>query len=326
MTANSATTARIARLIAAEINARPEQANAAIALLDGGATVPFIARYRKEVTGGLDDTQLRTLDERLLYLRELDARRDTIIESIRGQGKLTEELEGKIAGTVTKAELEDIYLPYKPKRRTRAEIARERGLGPLAETILSDRLSVPQELAKNFVTEDVPDVKAALEGARDILVETFSENADLVGRLRNYMQDRAILRAKVVEGKGEAGAKFADYFNHFERWATVPSHRALAMLRGRNEEFLSLEIEVDAEDTASVKPVERMIANAYAISDSGGPAGRWLMDVVRWAWRIRFSLNLSIDLMTTMRERAEEEAIHVFARNLKDLLLAAPAG
>ncbi|MRG57633.1 S1 RNA-binding domain-containing protein [Phyllobacterium sp. SYP-B3895] len=326
MTANSANTARIARLIAAEINARPEQANAAIELLDGGATVPFIARYRKEVTGGLDDTQLRTLDERLLYLRELDARRDTIIESIRSQGKLNDELEGKIAAAATKAELEDIYLPYKPKRRTRAEIARERGLGPLAEAILSDRASVPQQLATNFINDDVPDVKAALEGARDILVETFSENADLVGRLRNYMQDRAVLRAKVVDGKADTGAKFADYFNHFERWSAVPSHRALAMLRGRNEEVLSLEIEVDAEDTAPVKPVERMIANAYAISDKGDAADTWLMDVVRWAWRIRFSLNLSIDLMTTMRERAEEEAIRVFARNLKDLLLAAPAG
>ncbi|WP_425500666.1 Tex family protein [Phyllobacterium pellucidum] len=326
MTANSAHTARIARLIAAEINARPEQANAAIELLDGGATVPFIARYRKEVTGGLDDTQLRMLDERLLYLRELDARRDTIIESIRSQGKLNDELEGKIAAAATKAELEDIYLPYKPKRRTRAEIARERGLGPLAEAILSDRASVPQQLATNFINDDVPDVKAALEGARDILVETFSENADLIGRLRNYMQDRAVLRAKVVDGKADTGAKFADYFNHFERWSAVPSHRALAMLRGRNEEVLSLEIEVDAEDTAPVKPVERMIANAYAISDKGGAADIWLMDVVRWAWRIRFSLNLSIDLMTTMRERAEEEAIRVFARNLKDLLLAAPAG
>ncbi len=326
VTANSAHTARIARLIAAEINARPEQANAAIELLDGGATVPFIARYRKEVTGGLDDTQLRMLDERLLYLRELDARRDTIIESIRSQGKLNDELEGKIAAAATKAELEDIYLPYKPKRRTRAEIARERGLGPLAEAILSDRASVPQQLATNFINDDVPDVKAALEGARDILVETFSENADLIGRLRNYMQDRAVLRAKVVDGKADTGAKFADYFNHFERWSAVPSHRALAMLRGRNEEVLSLEIEVDAEDTAPVKPVERMIANAYAISDKGGAADIWLMDVVRWAWRIRFSLNLSIDLMTTMRERAEEEAIRVFARNLKDLLLAAPAG
>jgi protein Tex len=321
-----ANTARIAHLIAAEINARPEQANAAIELLDGGATVPFIARYRKEITGGLDDTQLRNLDERLIYLRELDARRDTIIETIRSQNKLTPELEGKITGAVTKAELEDIYLPYKPKRRTKAEIARERGLGPLAATILSDRRTIPLELAKNFITPEVPDIKAALDGARDILVETFSENADLLGRLRNYMKDRAVLRAKVVEGKQEAGAKFSDYFNHFERWATAPSHRALAMLRGRNEEILSLEIEVDAEDTAAIKPVERIIADAYSIPATGGAADSWLMEVVRWTWRIRLSLNLSVDLMTALRERSEEEAIHVFARNLKDLLLAAPAG
>ncbi|MBA8903401.1 Tex family protein [Phyllobacterium sp. P30BS-XVII] len=322
----TATTARIARIIATEINARPEQANAAIDLLDGGATVPFIARYRKEVTGGLDDTQLRLLDERLVYLRELDARRDTIIESIRSQGKLTDELENKILSSVTKAELEDIYLPYKPKRRTRAEIARERGLGPLAETILSDRRTVPSELAQTFLTADVPDVKTALDGARDILVETFSENADLVGCLRNHMKDKAVLRAKVADGKQEAGAKFSDYFNHFERWATIPSHRALAMLRGRNEDVLSLDIEVDADDTSPVKPVERMVASAYSISSNGTAADRWLMEVVRWAWRARLSLNLSIDLMTQMREKAEEEAIHVFARNLKDLLLAAPAG
>ncbi|UGX88526.1 RNA-binding transcriptional accessory protein (plasmid) [Phyllobacterium meliloti] len=325
-TSMTATTARIARIIATEINARPEQANAAIDLLDGGATVPFIARYRKEVTGGLDDTQLRLLDERLVYLRELDARRDTIIESIRSQGKLTDELENKILSSVTKAELEDIYLPYKPKRRTRAEIARERGLGPLAETILSDRRTVPSELAQTFLTADVPDVKTALDGARDILVETFSENADLVGRLRNHMKDKAVLRAKVADGKQEAGAKFSDYFNHFERWATIPSHRALAMLRGRNEDVLSLDIEVDADDTSPVKPVERMVAGAYSISSNGTAADSWLMEVVRWAWRARLSLNLSIDLMTQMREKAEEEAIHVFARNLKDLLLAAPAG
>lgn len=325
-TSMTATTARIARIIATEINARPEQANAAIDLLDGGATVPFIARYRKEVTGGLDDTQLRLLDERLVYLRELDARRDTIIESIRSQGKLTDELENKILSSVTKAELEDIYLPYKPKRRTRAEIARERGLGPLAETILSDRRTVPSELAQTFLTADVPDVKTALDGARDILVETFSENADLVGCLRNHMKDKAVLRAKVADGKQEAGAKFSDYFNHFERWATIPSHRALAMLRGRNEDVLSLDIEVDADDTSPVKPVERMVASAYSISSNGTAADRWLMEVVRWAWRARLSLNLSIDLMTQMREKAEEEAIHVFARNLKDLLLAAPAG
>ncbi|MER9868119.1 RNA-binding transcriptional accessory protein [Mesorhizobium sp. M0136] len=316
---------RIATIIAAEIGARPEQAAAAIGLLDDGATVPFVARYRKEVTGGLDDTQLRDLAERLAYLRELDARRDTILGSIREQGKLTEELEAKIAAAVTKAELEDIYLPYKPKRRTKAEIARERGLSPLAEAILADRTAMPAELALAYISEDVADAKAALEGARDILSEQFAENADLVGRLRTYMRERAFLRSRVVDGKQEAGAKFSDYFDHVERWANVPSHRALAMLRGRNEEVLSLDIEVDADDASPVKPVERMIADAYAIGRQL-PGDRWLMEVACWTWRIKLSLHLTLDLMRDLRERAEEEAIHVFARNLKDLLLAAPAG
>ncbi|MER9414619.1 RNA-binding transcriptional accessory protein [Mesorhizobium sp. M0306] len=316
---------RIATIIAAEIGARPEQAAAAIGLLDDGATVPFVARYRKEVTGGLDDTQLRDLAERLAYLRELDARRDTILGSIREQGKLTEELEAKIAAAATKAELEDIYLPYKPKRRTKAEIARERGLGPLAEAILADRTAVPAELALAYISEDVVDTKAALEGARDILSEQFAENADLVGKLRTYMKERAFLRSRVVDGKQEAGAKFSDYFDHVERWANVPSHRALAMLRGRNEEVLSLEIEVDADDVSPVKPVERMIADTYAIGRQL-PGDRWLMEVAGWTWRIKLSLHLTLDLMRDLRERAEEEAIHVFARNLKDLLLAAPAG
>ncbi|TGQ71255.1 RNA-binding transcriptional accessory protein [Mesorhizobium sp. M00.F.Ca.ET.186.01.1.1] len=316
---------RIAAIIAAEIAARPEQAAAAIGLLDEGATVPFVARYRKEVTGGLDDTQLRDLAERLAYLRELDARRDTILGSIREQGKLTEDLEAKIVAAATKAELEDIYLPYKPKRRTKAEIARERGLGPLAEAILANRALVPAELALAYVSEDVADTKAALEGARDILSEQFAENADLVGKLRSYMKDRAFLRARVVDGKQEAGAKFSDYFDHVERWATAPSHRALAMLRGRNEEVLSLDIEVDADDSSPVKPVERMVANAYAIGATL-PGDRWLMEVAGWTWRIKLSLHLTLDLMRDLRERAEDEAIHVFARNLKDLLLAAPAG
>ena len=321
----SIASSRIAALIAAEINARPEQAAAAISLLDEGATVPFVARYRKEVTGGLDDTQLRVLDERLTYLRELDARRETILSSIREQGKLTEELEVKIAAASTKAELEDIYLPYKPKRRTKAEIARERGLGPLAEAILCDRAAVPAELAAGYLTDEVADVKAALESARDILAEQFSENADLVGKLRTYLKDRAFLRSRVVEGKEEAGAKFSDYFDHAERWATVAGHRALAMLRGRNEDVLSLDIEVDADDASPVRPVERMIADAYAIGRRL-PGDLWLADVAGWTWRVKLSLHLSLDLMRDLRERAEEEAIHVFARNLKDLLLAAPAG
>lgn len=315
----------IAAIIASEIKATTSQVTAAVELLDEGATVPFIARYRKEVTGGLDDTQLRTLAERLTYLRELEARRGSIIESIRGQGKLTDELEAKIAAVETKAELEDIYLPYKPKRRTKAEIARERGLGPLAEAILADRTVAPADRAGAFLTADVPDVKVALDGARDIIAEGMTENADLLGRLRNHMKGAAFLRAKVVDGKQEAGAKFSDYFDHSERWATTPGHRALAMLRGWNEEVLTVDIVVDQDDTSPVKPVDRMIAAAYNV---GGqlPGDKWLSEVIGWTWRVKLSMSLSLDLMRELRERAEEEAIHVFARNLKDLLLAAPAG
>ncbi|MCV9965919.1 RNA-binding transcriptional accessory protein [Pararhizobium sp. BT-229] len=315
----------IAVLIAQEIKATPAQAIAAIELLDEGATVPFIARYRKEVTGGLDDTQLRDLAERLVYLRELEARRVSILDSIRSQDKLTDELEAKIAAVTTKAELEDIYLPYKPKRRTKAEIARERGLAPLAEAILADRSVAPSDRATAYITADVPDVKTALDGARDIIAEGITENADLLGRLRAYMRQVAFLRSKVVDGKQEAGAKFSDYFDHSEKWATVAGHRALAMLRGWNEEFLSVDIVVDQDDTSPVKPVERTIAAVYGV---GGtlPGDKWLMEVIGWTWRVKLSMSLSLDLMREMRERAEDEAIHVFARNLKDLLLAAPAG
>ncbi len=318
---------RIARTIAAEIQARAEQVAAAVELLDGGATVPFVARYRKEATGGLDDTQLRTLEERLTYLRDLADRRKTVLDSIEGQGKLTDELRTKIEAVATKAELEDIYLPYKPKRRTKAEIAREKGLGPLAEAILADRRLVPQEAAAAYLGEEVPDVKAALDGARDIIVEQMAENADLVGSLRSYMKDNARVHARLVEGKAEAGAKFSDYFDHVEPWSKVAGHRALAMLRGRNEEVLTVDIEVDADSDAPVKPVEARIMGAFAIDPKApNPADKWLGEVARWCWRVKLSLHLSIDLMNEMRERAEEEAIHVFARNLKDLLLAAPAG
>ncbi|QRG08369.1 RNA-binding transcriptional accessory protein [Xanthobacter dioxanivorans] len=317
----------IARIIAAEIGARPAQVTAAVALIDEGATVPFIARYRKEVTDGLDDTQLRTLEERLSYLRELEARRAAVLSSIEGQGKLTDELSGKIAAATTKAELEDLYLPYKPKRRTKAEIAREKGLGPLAEAILADRSVAPAERASAFLTEQVPDIKAALDGARDILVETFAENADLVGRLRTHLKANAVLKARMAEGKEEAGAKFRDYFDHSEKWATAPSHRVLAMLRGRNEEMLTLDLVVDEDATTPVKPAERIVAEAYAIPlANGAPADGFLLEVARWAWRVKLSLHLTVELMGEMRERAEEEAIRVFARNLKDLLLAAPAG
>lgn len=321
----SAENARLPSLIASEINARAEQVKAAIQLLDEGATVPFIARYRKEVTGGLDDTQLRTLAERLSYLRELNARRTSIVESINGQGKMTDELMLKIMQAVTKAELEDLYLPYKPKRRTRAEIARERGLGPLAEAIWDNRATDPAKLAEAYVKGEIADVKAALEGARDIVAETMTENADLLKRLRDYMRQNAMLRAKVVDGKQAAGEKFSDYFDHTEKWATVRGHRALAMLRGWNEEVLTLTIDVDADDPSPVKPAQRTIAAAFDIRNAG-PADQWLMDVAGWTWRVKLSMSLSLDLMRELRERAEEEAIHVFARNLKDLLLAAPAG
>ena len=320
----TSTPLKIATLIAAEIRATPAQVSAAADLLDGGATVPFVARYRKEVTGGLDDTQLRTLSERLTYLRELEARRATILESISGQGKLTDELSARIAAVSTKAELEDIYLPYKPKRRTKAEIARERGLGALAERILADRAAVPAEIAQGFLSAEVPDVKTALDGARDIVAEGIAENADLLKRLREHMKQNAFLRSRVVEGKQAAGAKFCDYFDHTERWATVPSHRALAMLRGWNEEMLTVDIVVDQDNAEPVKPVERIIASFHALGAK--PGDRWLAEAIGWTWRVKLSMSLSLDLMREMRERSEEEAIRVFARNLKDLLLAAPAG
>lgn len=319
---------RHAAVIAAEINAGARQVTAAVALLDEGATVPFIARYRKEVTGGLDDTQLRTLAERLTYLRELDKRRETIIQSVREQGKLTEELEQSILAAASKAELEDLYLPYRPKRRTKAQIARERGLEALADAILENRDVEPAELAAGFITEEVPDTNAALEGARDILSERFAENAELAGRLRTYLKQNAVLRSRVVEGKEEAGAKFSDYFDHSEPWATVPSHRALAMFRGRNEDILTLDIVAEPADGAAkeaLSPAVQMIAAAYEIGGSR-PGDRWLLDVARWTWRVKLSLRLNLDLMGELRERAEEEAIRVFARNLKDLLMAAPAG
>ena len=322
----SDTSQHIAQTIATEIGAQTRQVQAAVALLDDGATVPFIARYRKETTGGLDDTQLRMLETRLSYLRELEERRASILESIRGQGKLSDEIEAKIVAVTTKAELEDLYLPFKPKRRTRAEIAREKGLGPLADALLQDRSLVPADAAAGYISAEVADAKAALEGARDILTEAFAENADLLGKLRSHLRRNAVLRSKVAEGKEAAGAKFSDYFDHHERWSGVPGHRALAMMRGRSEEVLMLDIEVDAEDTSPVKPVERFIAEAHAISLNGGAADRWLLEVARWTWRVKLSLSLSVDLMIELRQRAEEEAIQVFARNLKDLLLAAPAG
>ena len=317
--------AKIARIVAEEIKARPEQVDAALKLLDEGATVPFVARYRKEATGGLDDGQLRTLAERVGYLRELEARRATIVESITSQGKMTDELSGKIAAVTTKSELEDLYLPYKPKRRTRAMIARENGLQPLADAIFQDRTSDPEKLAEAYVNDKVADTRAALDGVRDILSEEFAENAELVGRLRQYMRDNAMLYATVVAGKEEAGQKFSDYFDHAEKFATAPGHRVLAMLRGFNEEVLSVAIEADRDNPAPVKPAQQMIARFFDI-DGEGKANAFLMQVAGWCWRVKLSTSLSLDLMREMRERAEDEAINVFARNLKDLLLAAPAG
>jgi len=323
------TTARdeIASIISSEIAARPDQVNATIELLDGGSTVPFIARYRKEATGGLDDGQLRQLEERLTYLRELATRREAILKSIESQGKLTEELALKVGEASTKAALEDLYLPYKRKRRTKAQIAIERGLLPLAETLLADRSKEPEVEATGYVGEDIPDSKAALDGARDILAEQFAENPDLVGRVRQHLMANAVVRARVVSGKEEAGEKYRDYFAYDERWAKMPGHRALALFRARKEGVLDVEIVVDEDDPASVKPVVAMVAEAFDIDTSSAkPAEVWLMTVARWAWQVKLSVHLSTDLMVTLRERAEEEAIRVFSRNLKDLLLAAPAG
>ncbi len=319
------TSARIANTIATEIGAQTRQVIAAVDLLDGGATVPFVARYRKEVTGGLDDTQLRTLSDRLTYLREMEARRAAVVGSITEQGKMTDALALSLARATTKAEIEDIYLPYKPKRRTRAMIARENGLGPLTEAILADRMADPAALAASYITEAVPDVKAALEGARDIIAEGLAENATLLGRLRGHMKQVARLAAKVVEGKEAEGAKFSDYFAHNEAWATAPSHRVLAMLRGQKEGFLSSDLEVDPDAPRGDSPSERACgAELQAAGRGAGDA--WLREAAAWAWRVKLKTSLTLDLMGEMRDRAEAEAIHVFARNLKDLLLAAPAG
>ena len=314
---------RISRVIAGEIAASATQVNAAIALLDEGATVPFVARYRKEVTGGLDDTQLRKLSDRLVYLRELEARRQTILGSIKDQGKLTDDLARAIAGADSKATLEDIYLPYKPKRRTKAMIARENGLEPLLRAIESDRSAAPESLADGYLSDAVATVRDALNGARDILTEELSENADLLGRLRDFMRREAFVSAKVIEGKEQAGAKFSDYFDHREKWADIPSHRALAILRAAKEEIVTMEIAPDSEEGAA-----RAIGIVAAVLHTDGeqPGDLWLRDVARWAWRVKFSISLYIDLLGEMRQRAHEEAINVFARNLKDLLLAAPAG
>jgi len=319
--------------IADELGVRAAQVTAAVGLLDGGSTVPFIARYRKEVTGALDDTQLRTLEERLRYLRELEERRAAILESIRSQGKLDDALEAQINAADSKARLEDIYLPYKPKRRTKAQIAREAGLEPLADALIGDPSLDPQATAAGYVDAEkgVADAAAALDGARAILVERFAEDADLIGELRERMWTRGRVVSKVREGKEEAGAKFADYFAFDEPFTSLPSHRILALFRGEKEEVLDVDLDPEPADADVIAPVgpseyESRIAARFAVTNEGRPADRWLADTVRWAWRTRVLVHLGIDLRLRLFQAAEDEAVQVFAANLRDLLLAAPAG
>ncbi len=320
----------IEQRLAAELAARPAQVTAAVALLDEGATVPFIARYRKEATGGLDDTQLRLLAERLVYLRELEERRAAVLISVTEQGKLTPELRQQLEDAENKQRLEDLYLPYKPKRRTKAQIAHEAGLEPLADLLLTDPTRDPQTEALTYVDPEkgVADAKAALEGARFILIERFAENAELVGRLRERLKEQAQVVSQVAEGKATEGAKFRDYFDYREAWKDLPSHRALALLRGRNEDILRLTLKLpeDLADPPQPNPCEAMIAGTCGIRDQKRPADAWLLETARWTWRVKLALTLELELMGELRERAEAEAIRVFARNLKDLLLAAPAG
>lgn len=320
----------LCRIIASELKARNEQVDAAVRLLDEGNTVPFIARYRKEVTGGLDDTQLRQLETRLGYLRELEDRRQTILKSITDQGKLTDELAASINGTLSKTELEDLYLPYKQKRRTRGQIAIEAGLEPLAELLWNDPSHTPEVAAASYVDADkgVADTKAALDGARYILMERFAEDAALLAKVRNYLWKNAHLVANVVSGKEEEGAKFRDYFDHHEPIATVPSHRALAMFRGRNEGILQLALNADPQHDEPPREsyCEQLIIDHLGLRLNNAPADAWRRAVVSWTWRIKVLMHLETELMGTVRERAEDEAINVFARNLHDLLMAAPAG
>lgn len=326
----------VTRRLADELAVAESRVVAAVSLLDGGATVPFVARYRKEATGGLDDTELRRIDERLRYMRELDERRVVILESIAAQGKLTEALRRDIVSADTKARLEDIYLPHKPKRRTKAQIAREAGLEPLAETLLGDPETDPESAAAGYVNSDngVDDSVAALAGARSILVERFAEDADLVGGLRETMWSRGRVVTAVRDGKETAGAKFADYFTFSEPFTSLPSHRTLAVFRGEKEEVLRVTIDPEPEDPAPGEGAgaplssvyEAAIASRFGITAGGRPADGWLADTVRWAWRTKLVLSLGIDIRLRLRQRAEDDAVSVFAHNLKDLLLAAPAG
>jgi uncharacterized protein len=314
--------------IAAELGVVVKQVEAAVALLDDGATVPFVARYRKEATGGLDDVQLRSLEQRLGYLRELEERREAIVRSIAEQGKLTAELETAIREADSKARLEDLYLPYKPKRRTKGQIAREAGIEPLADLLLADPERDPQSEAAGFVNAEAgfADAKAVLDGARHILMERFAEDAELVGRVRGLLREEGQLQSRVAEGKEAEGAKFADYFAHVEPLAKVPSHRALAMFRGRNEGVLYLAVDLPQAADAGLHPCELLVAQHAGIADRGRKADAWLMEVARWTWRVRLSVHVVGELLSELREAAEAEAIRVFAANLRDLLLAAPAG
>jgi len=318
-----------AQLIAEELSVREAQVRAAIELLDEGATVPFISRYRKEVTGGLDDSQMRQLEERLGYIRELNERRTSILKSIAEQDKLSPQLEKSILAADTKNRLEDLYLPYKQKRRTKAQIAKEAGLEPLANALLEDPGKVPEELAASYLNNEagIDDSKAALDGAKHILMERFAEDADLLEKLRAFLSDNVLLASRVVEGKEREGAKFSDYFEHTEPLQKTPSHRALAMFRGRNEGFLSLNLIMHEEEKPTdPHACEAMIAQHWYIETKDRPADKWLAETVRWTWRVKLLTHLQTDLLGQLREKAELEAIQVFADNLKDLLLAAPAG
>ncbi|WP_017244724.1 Tex family protein [Stutzerimonas stutzeri] len=314
--------------IANELGVRPQQVAAAVALLDEGSTVPFIARYRKEVTGSLDDTQLRNLEERLRYLRELDERRVSILASIEEQGKLTLELKREIDLADTKTRLEDLYLPYKQKRRTKGQIALEAGLGELADALFGNPELNPESEATRFIDAEkgFADVKAVLEGAKYILMERFAEDADLLAKLRDFLKHNATLSARVVPGKETEGAKFSDYFEHDEVLKNTPSHRALAIFRGRNEGILSVSLKVGDETPGSMHPGEGMIGERFGIANRGRAADKWLAEVVRWTWKVKLYTSLETDLLGELRDKAEDEAISVFARNLHDLLLAAPAG